>query len=106
MILATGAITLANEALDAPYSKGATDVASFINWRIIPATGVAALIFSGISDVNPKLAKGLAGLTLFTVLFVRFGNSVSPVEHIGQILGYVPTETGKNVEPNAESPAK
>jgi hypothetical protein len=99
LILATGAITLANEALDAPYSKGVTPVATYINWRIIPATGVAALIFTGLNDINPKLAKMLAGLSLFTVLFVQFGNSVPPVEHLAELMGYLPTPKGATPAP-------
>lgn len=90
IILATGALTLANEALEAPYSQGNTPVLQYINWKVIPATGVAALIFTGISEVNPKLAKALAGLAFFSALMLRpkGGNAPSPIEHIAEIFGY------------------
>lgn len=99
IILAAGTITLANELLDAPYTQGATSVAQYINWRVIPATGAAALIFTGLDHVNPAIAKGLAALALFTVLFTRLGNSYSPIEHIAVLMGYdtipgVPGATG------------
>jgi hypothetical protein len=88
LILVTGGITLANEALGAKYVNGSTDVLGSINWRVIPATAIACLIFSGISKLNPQIATGLAGIALMTTLFVRMGNAPAPVEHLAKVLGY------------------
>lgn len=90
IIMLTGGITLANEALGAPYEQTATDVIGHINWRVIPATAVAALIFSGIEKVNAPAGKGLAALALLTTLFVGMGNSPTPIEHLSAIFGYAP----------------
>jgi hypothetical protein len=88
LILVTGGITLANEALGAKYTPGSTDIVGAVNWRVIPATAIACLIFSGIAKLNPQIATGLAGITLVTTLFVRVGNGPAPAEHLAQILGY------------------
>lgn len=88
IILVAGGVTLANEALNVPYSKGNTNVLGAINWRVIPATAIAALIFSGISKLNAPIATGLAGLVLATTLLVRVGNAPAPAEHLAQVLGY------------------
>lgn len=88
IILVTGAITLANEALNAPYQKGTTDVLKAINWRVIPATAVAALLFAGLDSVNHGVAVGLAAVALIAVLLTRLGKGPSPVEHLAQIMNY------------------
>lgn len=98
IITAVGAISLVNEALNAPVlndtSKGlkpGINGAGFIdaiNWRIIPATAVSALMFTGLSKLNDQLATGLAYMALITVLFVPIGNAPAPLVHLGNILGY------------------
>lgn len=88
IILVTGGITLANEALSVPYSRGNTNVLQGINWRVVPATAIAALAFSGIAKLNEPIANALAFLVLGTVLFVRVGNAPAPAEHLAQVLGY------------------
>jgi hypothetical protein len=88
IILVAGGVTLANEALNVPYSQGNTDVLKGINWRVVPATAIAALIFSGISKLNEPIANALAGLVLATTLLIRTGNAPAPAEHLAQILGY------------------
>ena len=88
IILVAGGITLANEALNVPYSKGNTQPLQGINWRVVPATAIASLIFSGIAKLSEPVANGLAGIVLASVLFVRLGNAPAPAEHLAQILGY------------------
>lgn len=88
IVIATGGLTLLNEALNAPYSNGSTDVLSSINWRVIPATVVAALMIGGLASVNEPVAKMVAGLGLIAVLFTRMGNAPSPVEHLVAVMGY------------------
>lgn len=90
IVVVTGGLTLLNEALNAPYENGTTDVLSSINWRVIPATVVAALMVSGLSAVNETAAKMVAGIGLVAVLFTRLGNGPSPVEHLVAVMGYGP----------------
>jgi hypothetical protein len=87
IILITGGITLANEALFAPLA-GNGSPAKNINWRVIPATGVAALLVSGLDKLSGPLAMGLAVTALITTLFVPFGNARSPVSNLATAMGY------------------
>lgn len=88
IIATVGGITLLNEALSAPYQQGATDVIGHINWRLIPATAVGALLFAGIERVNGTMGRGLAWLALVTALFVQTGSSPSPLQRLADALGY------------------
>jgi hypothetical protein len=85
-ILAAAAITAANEAVFAPAVSGKPLWTSF-NWRIIPATGVAALMLAGLEQLSVPLGKGLAMLALLTVVLVPVGNAPSPVENVSKMLG-------------------
>lgn len=84
VILLTGAITTANELLFAPL---AGNHVSF-NWRVIPATGIAALLVEGLSRLNPQIALGVAVSALITALFIPLGKGGSPVENASRALGY------------------
>lgn len=86
IIILAGSISLANEALTAPYEKGATDVAKYINWRIVPATAIAAVLFAGLESANAALAKGLASVALVTSLIHPIGNGPSPLVHLSQLV--------------------
>jgi len=83
-ILAAGAITAANEAFFAP----AAGVKSSFNWRIIPATAIAALLIAGIDQLSPAFGKGVAITALVTTLFTKLGNAPSPAENLVTALGY------------------
>jgi len=84
--LAVGGITAANELFFAPVTgNGAL---SNFNWRIIPATGVFALMLFGIEKLSPPLATGVGLTALVTVLFTRVGNAPAPLENLDKILGY------------------
>lgn len=88
-ILAAGAITFLNEAVFAPMAAGQNaSWKSDINWRIIPATAVAAIALAGAEQLSPAFAKGIAAAALITVLFARFGNAPAPLENLSKILGY------------------
>ena len=63
------------------------------NWKVIPATAIAALIFAGFEKVNQPAARGLAALALVTTLIAPVGTAEAPVTHLAQIMGY----TGKAV---------
>lgn len=88
LVLTAGAITLLNEAFFAPMASGKAASWTAVNWRIIPATAVAALALAGLDQLSPALGKGLAATALITVLFARFGNAPAPLENLSKILGY------------------
>jgi hypothetical protein len=82
--LVTGGITLVNEVIFAPL---AGNHVSF-NWRVIPAAGILAFMFEGLSKINPQIALGIAVTTLVTALFVPLGAGGSPVQNASKALGY------------------
>lgn len=84
IILITGGISLANEFLFAPAAGGKVTA----NWRIIPATGVAALLVDGLSRLSPQLALGIAVTAFVTAIFVPVGNAGSPVANLAKAMGY------------------
>lgn len=86
VVLAVGAITLANEAAFAPIGSGGSITAD-VNWRIIPATLVAAALLGGLEQVSSRLAVGIAYIALITVLLARTGNAAAPVENLAKVLG-------------------
>lgn len=99
IIITTGAITLANDALSAPYVQGATPVIKYINWRVIPATAIAALIFAGFEKLNPSLARGMAYVGLVTALIHPMGAGPSPITHLVEIVSdSVSTISGGNTQ--------
>jgi hypothetical protein len=84
--LTVGGITAANELFFAPVSGNGT-LGDF-NWRIIPATGIFALMMFGLEKLSPPTANGIAVTALVSVLFTRIGKAPSPTENIATILGY------------------
>jgi hypothetical protein len=95
IVIATGGITLVSQALTAQYVNGQTDVLGAINWRVIPATVVAALFVGGVANVNEPVAKMLAYLGLATVLFTNVvpqaGTSGNVLVELGRTMGYSKT---------------
>lgn len=87
VILVVGGISFANEAVFAPIASGGS-IRSDWNWRIVPATLVAAALLAGLEKVSEKLAVGIAYISLITVLFARLGNAPAPVENVAKALGY------------------
>jgi hypothetical protein len=84
IVLAVGAITVANEVLFAPL---AGQKVAF-NWRIIPATAGLALALAGLEHLSRPFAVGLAWLSLVAVLSVPFGNAPTPLQNALKIMGY------------------
>jgi hypothetical protein len=84
IILITGTITVANDLVFAPVAGSAVS----FNWRVLPATGIAALLVDGLSKINPQIALGVAVTALITALFVPFGKTQSPVQNAAKALGY------------------
>ena len=87
LVLAAGGIAVANEALFAPLAGHGTPWKN-LNWRLIPATAILALALSGLEQVTPGFARGLAGLTVFATLIVPYGNAKPPIENVLKVLGY------------------
>lgn len=86
IILAAGGITLANEAVFAPIAAHGNITAKF-NWRIIPATLLAAIAFAGMERLMPEFARGVATIALITVLFTRLGKAPAPLESLATLFG-------------------
>lgn len=94
--MATGAMTIANEAMqgDQPLSSASDR----IDWRVVPATFVAAGIFYAIEQANSTWAKGLAWLAFFTAFVggdTLFrpdvndpGKTTTPLGTLMQVFGY------------------
>lgn len=89
LILAAAGITAANEAIFVPANTGKPLWNDF-NWRLVPATAVAVLSLSALEKLSPPLAKGLAALALFAVIFVPTGNAPSPVDNLTKMIGLKP----------------
>jgi hypothetical protein len=84
VILIAGTVTLANEALFSPAAGGKVAV----NWRVIPATGIAAVIVDVIARLSPQLGLGIAVTALITTLFAPLGTAGSPVSNLAHAMGY------------------
>lgn len=85
-ILAAAGIAAANEAIFAPAVAHKPLFIDF-NWRIVPATAIAALALAGMEQISEPLGKGLAMLALLAVMIVPVGNAPSPVENASKMLG-------------------
>lgn len=85
-ILAAAGIAAANEAIFAPVATHTPLWVDF-NWRILPATAIAALTLAGLEQISIPLGKGLAMLALLTVLVVPMGNAPSPIDNASKMLG-------------------
>lgn len=85
-ILAAAGIAAANEAIFLPAAAGKPLWKDF-NWRIVPATAVAAIALAGLEQLSEPLGKGLAMLALLTVLMIPVGNAPSPIENASKMLG-------------------
>jgi hypothetical protein len=88
LALAAGGIALANEAIFVPLAEKETPLKT-INWRIVPATAILALVLTGLEKLSEPLGKGLAGLALLAVLVIPVGNASSPLETAGKAFGDV-----------------
>jgi hypothetical protein len=85
LILAAAGIAAANEAIFAPVATG-QPLWKGLNWRIIPATAIAAVTLAGLEEISPPLGKGLAALALLAVLIRPVGNAPSPIENASKML--------------------
>lgn len=86
IILAAGGIAVANEVIFVPMEKGTPSFSS-LNWRIVPATAILAVVLTGLENISEPLGKGMAGLVLLAVLIVPVGNAPTPIENAAAIFG-------------------
>lgn len=84
-VLAAAGLAAANEAIFAPAAAGQPLWVNF-NWRIIPATGVAALTLAGLEQLSEPLGKGLAMLALLSVFLLPVGNAPSIVDNVSKMM--------------------
>jgi len=87
IVLAIGAVTLANEAIFAPMAGHKVDV----NWRVVPATLGLALALGALEKIAPDFAVGLAWLALITAVAIPLGNAPTPLDNATKALGYATT---------------
>lgn len=85
-ILAAAGIAVANEIAFAPAAHGGQPDFHNFNWRIVPATAVAALTLAGLEKISEPLGEGLAVLALLVVLIAPMGNAPSPVDNLLKML--------------------
>lgn len=85
-VLAAAGIAAANEAIFAPAAQHKPLWVDF-NWRIIPATAIAAIACAGLEQLSEPLGKGLAVLALLAVLMIPVGNAPSPIDNVSKFLG-------------------
>ena len=86
LILAAAGIVIANDVIFAPVIAGQKPLTN-LNWRIVPATAIAALALAGVEQISPPLGVGLAGLALLAVIIRPVGNAPSPIENASKFLG-------------------
>lgn len=91
-ILAIGGLTIANRVI---FNDEEMD------WRVPIATGIAAMLFSMAEKAWPKGAINLAWLALITSMFVRTGDSPSPIESAATWWQRGPRNPGRK-GPNAD----
>jgi hypothetical protein len=76
-ILAVGAISFGNQWV---FNKDP-------DFRILLATGVAALILAGIEHIDAPIATGLAWIALITISLTRVQGKPSPAENLLRVSG-------------------
>lgn len=85
-ILAAAGVTLANEAIFAPLATGDNQhILQTINWKVVPATAVAAIALSGLDAMAKPLGTILAVLALVVAVVVPFGNATSPLDNLNRV---------------------
>jgi hypothetical protein len=85
-VLAASGIVIANDIIVAPLvtGKGQVDLTN-INWRIVPATAILALMLGGLEKLSEPLGAGLGALVLLSVLVVPVGKGPTPLVNAGNL---------------------
>jgi hypothetical protein len=84
-VLAAGGIVIANEALFAPLATNKPTWQN-LNWRLVPATAILALVLAGIEKVNEPFGKSLGMLVLLSILIIPVGNAPTPIQNISKVV--------------------
>lgn len=79
-VLVAGGIAAGNELV-----SGNFDLTKF-NWRIIPATGILALVLEGLDKVEPGFGRGLGMLVLLAVFVIPVGSGPTPLDTATSII--------------------
>lgn len=82
--MAAGGIVAANELLFAPVADSSFKVD--FNWRLIPATGILALVLTGVEKISPDFGNALGMLVLGAVLIIPVGNAPGPIDNIAKVV--------------------
>jgi hypothetical protein len=85
-VLAAGGIVIANEAIFAPLADHTKPWTS-LNWRLVPATAIMAILIGGAEKLEPKFGKALGMLVLLSVLVIKVGNAPTPLQNIAKVTG-------------------
>src|SRR6185312_7452762 len=88
IIFAAGGITMLNEALSVPANGTTADILKALNWKVIPATAIAAGLFTGLSELSQPVATRLAWLVFVTTLFAGFGTAPSVIQRLNDLMGF------------------
>jgi hypothetical protein len=83
-VIAAGAIVLANDSIFVPIDTG-SDPLKGINWRIVPATAILAILLTGVEKLAPEFGAALGGLVLLSVLVIPVGNAPTPLENVAKL---------------------
>lgn len=83
-VLAAGGIAAANELVFAPIQGQGSPLGNF-NWRIIPATGILALVLTGFEKISPQFGNLLGATVLLVVLITPMGNAPTPLANVASI---------------------
>jgi hypothetical protein len=85
-VLAAGGLVAMNEAVFAPIVDH-TAPWSNLNWRIVPATAILALVMGGIEKINQPFGKALGMLVFASVMIIPYGKAKTPIQNIAKVLG-------------------
>lgn len=85
-VLAAGGLVAVNEAVFAPIVDHTAPWTN-LNWRIVPATAILALLLGGVEKLNAPFGKGLGMLVLLSVLVIPTGNAATPLQNIAKVTG-------------------
>lgn len=91
-VILAGGIAAGNELL-----AGGFNLSQF-NWRIIPATGVLALLLEGLDKVEPGFGKGLAVLVILGVFIIPVSGQPTPLDSATRLLNFANAAPAKAVK--------
>jgi hypothetical protein len=83
-VLAAGGVVAANELVFAPLEQGGSPWDRF-NWRIIPATGILALVLTGFEKVAPQFGNILGGMVFMVAMLAPMGNAPPPLQNVAAV---------------------